>query len=177
MQRNFLARLYNTDSTIRSQIRLLFALAYIPPDYVQRAFQLLKAALDSRLESFLKYFKRNYVGIQHVRTFSEPLFSHVFWNLYQRTLWRIPRTNNAVESWHNSRKNVIGAPHPPLNQFMIKLRQMQHLGQLRRPTLRDERFIAAENNLRTIVLSFNQAYILEYLSAVANSLEVLREFH
>ena len=171
IQRNCLAAQYNTDTVLRNQVSLLFALPYVHPEHVFEAFLMIKQQSTPALANVLKYFERMYVGRLTRRGVSQPSFSHLFWNLSYRALFGIPRTNNAVEGFHNKFRCIIGAPHPPLSLFMRKLSEVQHLNSLPNQT-QHTRHATTHNALGATVFSFTRSRIMEYLSDVSTLLHV-----
>ena len=67
-----------------------------------------------------KYFEDNYIGKQLPNgSRRTPPFPIRVWNMHQRVIDRMPRTNNSVEGWHNAFSHGIGNPHPSFRrQFM-----------------------------------------------------------
>src|SRR5678815_2677112 len=57
---------------------------------------------------------------------------HRTWNQYARVLEHLPRSNNAVEGWHNAFNNVVGFAHPTTTKLARKLQQEQHSMELLR---------------------------------------------
>jgi hypothetical protein len=102
VQRNCLAALYHSEISVKMQVARLFALPYMPEEHVIHAFRTIKTEADQRLTNVIKYFERQFIGIQRPRRNVDPVFQPDLWNLYQRTIERVPKTNNAVESWHNT---------------------------------------------------------------------------
>jgi hypothetical protein len=58
---------------------------------------------------------------------TDPRFSHDMWNVYQRTLQELPRTNNNIEGWHRGFQSLIGSCHPNIWTFLGKLKRQQSL--------------------------------------------------
>ncbi|RNA09464.1 hypothetical protein BpHYR1_042377, partial [Brachionus plicatilis] len=91
---------YRADRKIRSTLLLLQCLAYLPEKDVVSAFDELK-------ESVKKYYvaktiiKRGRYNKKIIER-DEPMFSISLWNIHDRLMDDMPRTNNCCESWHNS---------------------------------------------------------------------------
>jgi hypothetical protein len=90
IQRNSLAAQYRSEPLLRAQVARIFAMPYVPTEFVFQAFVAFKENADARLVEVIKYFEHMYLGVHHVRRNSEPVYSHEFWNLYQQTVCRIP---------------------------------------------------------------------------------------
>ena len=50
-----------------------------------------------------------------------PRFAISLWNMNERTLSDLPRTNNAVEGWHRAFQTSVGASHPSIFKLIEKL--------------------------------------------------------
>ena len=73
------------------------------------------------------YFEDTYIGRPGRRQRRDPRFSHDMWNVYQRTLQELPRTNNNIEGWHRGFQSLIGSCHPNIWIFHGKLKRQQSL--------------------------------------------------
>lgn len=47
------------------------------------------------------------------------------WNIYQRVVDGLPRTNNAVEGWHNAFRQSVGCAHPTVTTLISHLQMEQ----------------------------------------------------
>ncbi|RMZ94749.1 hypothetical protein BpHYR1_007450, partial [Brachionus plicatilis] len=73
-------------------------LCYVPESDVVYEFKQLMSQLDKSFDPFFKYIEKYYIGKKKkVARYQIPT-----WNLYNRVLEELPRTNNSVESWHNA---------------------------------------------------------------------------
>ena len=53
------------------------------------------------------YFEDTYIGRPGRRQRRDTRFSHDMWNVYQRTLQELPRTNNNIDGWHRGFQSLI----------------------------------------------------------------------
>ena len=91
----------NTDG-LKSFVRKIAALSFVPVRFVRLAWQGIKAIIPQvpRIEDFISYFETYWlVGMFHLPE----------WNVYDTDG---PRTNNHLEGWHNRLKRVVGKSHP-----------------------------------------------------------------
>lgn len=93
-----------SDSSVRKSFNLLKTLAFVPIDEKS----------STAFKPMLVYFDKYYIGklkkgSKSIR--NEPVFAISSWNVYDRVLNDLPRTNNAVEAWHKAFANDIN-DHP-----------------------------------------------------------------
>ena len=108
---------YNTHDDFSLKIKCFTALAFLPTEDVIEAFENLSDD-DDIPDEFITYFETNYIGINRGRGSrqrrSEPLFPIKIWNVRERILANIPRSNNAVEGYHNAIRSSVTSVHPNL---------------------------------------------------------------
>uniref|UniRef100_A0A6V7KPU6 MULE transposase domain-containing protein n=1 Tax=Bracon brevicornis TaxID=1563983 RepID=A0A6V7KPU6_9HYME len=56
---------------------------------------------DEKIKELLDYFEETWVGVPNRRGRRDPMYAISMWNHYQSVLQDAPRTNNAIEGWHN----------------------------------------------------------------------------
>ncbi|XP_025406892.1 uncharacterized protein LOC112680884 [Sipha flava] len=94
---------YHENSDFALNIKMLNALAYVPPESVITAFEdLLQTDFykehETILTPLLDYFEDTWIGrISRNRQRRSPKFSIKLWNCYGLIKNDIPRTNNAIE--------------------------------------------------------------------------------
>lgn len=137
IQANGLQKIYSEDSEFAVNIRCLAALAFVPEEDVVQQFEALKefeffkqkiegkTEVDIAVQKLLMYMETTWIGRKLRRTVKPGTFALNLWNVYQLTLDLFPRTNNAVEAWHNVIAQFIGIAHPNIFNFInnIKLEQ------------------------------------------------------
>lgn len=100
-----LVRLYGKDKDVRRSFNYLKLLAFLPVRDVIPAFVAIQAKAPVSLKSFISYFENTYIG-KRVRNRpnmrQRPLFSIEWWNVHERVLLALGRTNNNLEAWHNA---------------------------------------------------------------------------
>jgi hypothetical protein len=78
----------------------------------------------SFVQGLMDYFEDTYIGRPGRRQRWDPRFSHDMWNVNQRTLQELPRTDN-IEGWHRGFQSLIGSRHPNIWTFLGKLKRQQ----------------------------------------------------
>uniref|UniRef100_A0A914E583 MULE transposase domain-containing protein n=1 Tax=Acrobeloides nanus TaxID=290746 RepID=A0A914E583_9BILA len=117
------------DPLISRQLKMLRCLAFVPEDDVITVFELLNQQLDQRLDNFVDYFERTYIGEPNRRgalrgvVRRNSLFAVNEWNVNQRTLTDSGRTNNSVEGYNHKLNNHFRVSHPPLWDFINGLKK------------------------------------------------------
>ena len=103
------------------------ALAYLPEKDVIDGFLWLKKNIQPNFEPMLNYLERIYIGKLRKGSKTarlEPRYPIPSWNLHNRVLNKLPRTNNAIESWH-SRLKAEQKREMTLNKLVGLLRDEQ----------------------------------------------------
>ena len=114
------------DGDIRLQIKMLFALCFVPEDYVIEAFDILSEDCKEELLPLLDYFEDAYIGKLHKRgARREARFPIYIWNMYSRIESNLPRTNNSVEAWHHVFQKSLGCYHPTVNKLIAQFLKEQ----------------------------------------------------
>ena len=104
---------------------MLQALAFVPPNSVIKKFEELRDTLtdedNDRLEQWLNYFLRTWVGPMRRNVRRQPMYSVAWWNVHQRVLDDRARTNKSIEGWHRAFDQRVGCTHPSLRRLADKL--------------------------------------------------------
>jgi len=124
IQRHGLQVQYGADEELGLHLRMLSALAFLPPQDVVEGFDTLCAEIRGRFEDLadvLEYFEDTYVGhFQHNAPRWRPMFPNELWNMFERTHKELPRTNNNVEGCVSS---TFSACHPNFWRFIGVLKR------------------------------------------------------
>ena len=114
------------DEEFALTIRMLAALAFVPPNDVIDSFDTLadysRNGYGQDFDDMLDNFKDNYIGRFRCNApRRRPTFNTETWNMFHRTDNELPRTNNAVEGWHHSFQSH--ACHPLFWKFIVIMKQ------------------------------------------------------
>ncbi|RNA41735.1 hypothetical protein BpHYR1_044164 [Brachionus plicatilis] len=116
----FLDNYYKKESKFKEAFMTHKVLCYVPESDVVYVFKQLKSQLDKSFDPFFKYIEKYYIGKKKkVARYQFPT-----WNLYNRVLEELPRTNNSVESWHNA-FTTNEKKHLNINALVEKMRLEQ----------------------------------------------------
>ena len=129
-----LAKKLGNDIDFAEKFNMLSALAFLPPDAIPSAFDTLASLFpeEENVESFLEYVEKNYIRgkITRIRrnhpVRGPPKFPPEFWSVHQRTVQGLPRTQNAIEGWHNRLNGLISSPHPSPLKCVELIRKEEH---------------------------------------------------
>ena len=90
---------YGTDGCFATKIKMFRALAFLPPDDVIDTYEDLCEDESVPIE-FISYFVLIYIRPKRGRR-DQPLYPFNFWNVHNRVIQDLPRTNNAFEGFHS----------------------------------------------------------------------------
>ena len=101
------------------------ALASAASDEVPQLFPLVAELLPvPEARDLIQYFENTYIGrVLPAGGVQAPLIPISMWNYYLETPFGLPRTNNAVESWHRSFNATVGCQHPSICRFINALKR------------------------------------------------------
>jgi len=128
---------YSEDPEFSLCLRKLLALAYVPENKVIDSFESLISTHfyeknQNSLTELLDYFEDTYIGRPNRRGHRRPaLFDISIWNCYELIQKDIPRTNNAIEGWHNGFNSMLNAVHPSIWTFIKALKKEDNLNQFK----------------------------------------------
>ena len=111
--------LYSNNTEFSITVRMLTALAYLPPQFVLTAFETLKSQFSTEaLAVSYIYFQDTYVGKKDEHgLYQPPLFPIPMWNDYHLVAYGIPTTTNSVEAWHHAFSSTVASHHPTFWKF------------------------------------------------------------
>ena len=100
------------DEEFALTIRMLAALAFVPPNDVIDSFDTLadysRNGYWQGLDDMLDYFEDNYFGrFRHNTPRRRPMFNIETWNMFHCTDNELPRTNNAFKGWHRGSNPIL----------------------------------------------------------------------
>jgi hypothetical protein len=172
---------YDEDDELRCKVRCLAALAYVPPNDVVNAFEILAESMPAHdnMNELLSYFETTYIRGRRLRgrgeTYGNALFHIESWNQRAAAVEGIARTTNAVEGWHHGLQSLFQCHHPSIWTFMSGLRcdiaKQKALflqgaaGQINTPS---QTYRRLQVRVARAVESYGSSEILVYLQAIAH---------
>lgn len=145
---------YAEDAAFRRRVVALSTLAYLPLDFVTRAFDLLQREFPLTERSIVEYFESTYIGTDR-RTSTHPnvvpcraVFPPSFWNVSARQQLGLPTTTNALERFHLAQQHFLHHyVHPSVPVFVHDLHRQIAQGDLHLAAIQ-----SGERRLPSIVL-------------------------
>ena len=148
---------------LRAQFHALLALPFVPVDHVVPAFTDLRDNCMELLDDVLDLLEDYYVlGRRRGRGRTAPRYPPQTWNVYERTLQGIPRTNNTCEGWNRRWNTLIGKTHPNIYEFIEGLKKEERYADAQRrlvelgeePPNKKRRQLAYDRNISNLVARF-----------------------
>ena len=108
-----------------------------------------------------------------------PTFHHDVWNMFQRSLAELPRTNNYAEGLDRRLQANLNVYHPTLwklievlkrEESLVRTQIAQDVGGHPAPAQR-RRYADSAQRILAIVNDYNNRQLLDYLRAIANNLQ------
>jgi len=158
---------------------MIVALAFVPIDNLDDAFDALSNQLANELTPILNWLEDKYMGRPgHNNCRRRPaLFPPEIWSMYQHTISDIGRTNNYAEAAHRRLKRELDVVHPLIWTFIDGFRRVQkgrdvtyeqYVRGERGPVKRRE-YILVDHRLLTTVNDYNNRDFIEYLPGIAHN--------
>ncbi|XP_068237231.1 uncharacterized protein [Palaemon carinicauda] len=106
---------YKEDEAFNLKIRCFSALSFLPLSDVVEGFIDLSDDTDLPPE-FIAYFEMTYIGQVRGRRGirMEPIFAIASWNVRERVINQLPRSNNSLEGLHNALQYSLSCQHPSI---------------------------------------------------------------
>lgn len=123
-----LGELRKKSSPFSTGVRYLKSMAFVPPDHVQAAYNIvvqhfdaflptfceIEPAAKEKIDKFLSYIEAGFIGKPATAgVFRPPLFPILSWNKHEETMTNVQRTNNTCEGFNSSWRRDVG-PFPSL---------------------------------------------------------------
>ncbi|CAM4980366.1 unnamed protein product [Rotaria socialis] len=96
-------------------------------DQIIIAFDLICDLFDDDTDDLLEYFEKTWIGEPKRRGTGrkKPQFDHKLWNIHDRVVATVPRSNNSVEGWHNALASRVAISYPTIVKLGVKIRREQ----------------------------------------------------
>jgi hypothetical protein len=179
---------YKSNPKFALEMRKFQSLAFLPEQDVERGFHelvetsrhLWTGTLSKDCNKFYDYVFRNYVGSEY----NPPTFPIKFWNVYQRVLDNLPRTNNAVEAWNRRFGIFAGSSNLPIYRLISTImKEQEHTTRLlvlrcAGENLKRQDFSQRRLNHRLVnkCQMYNSDKLAEFLQGVAHNMSLLTKY-
>ena len=181
-----IARKYVDDPEFALGVRLLAAVAFVPIDSVIPVFEELLESVFFQdnadvLRDFVNYFEDTWIGRPgRRRGRAAPIFPIQLWNVHERVIDNVARTNDHGEGWDRGFSSLLAASHPSIWRFVEGLKKEENLNKVRL-----EQFNAGEEHrggrkvyrdlcarIRSVVSDFGNRPTVDYLRGIAHNIEL-----
>ncbi|CAM4952107.1 unnamed protein product [Rotaria socialis] len=178
VQSKGLSTKYQEDENFRLNVKMLIGLAFLPLSDVITGFDLVAGEFnDDDADDLLDYFERTWIGEPKRRGVGrkKPQFDIPLWNVYDRVMANLPRSNNSVEGWHNAFANRVTVAHPTMQKLAEKIRCEQskfevdiaHLLQGHQPKSKKTCHRKLDERIARLVRDYDPLRISQYLKSIA----------
>jgi len=98
-------------SDVSTWFKKVGAMPFVHLGDVEDAWEVLRSDYPADLVEFADYFESTWVSGRNN-------FDHYIWNKHDTVLAGLPRSNNAVEGWHNGFQQLVGHSNPTIWNFL-----------------------------------------------------------
>ena len=180
IQANGLQGRYQQEPAFVEDVGKIAALAFVPEADVQRYFNILNQNIDPALDVIMDYIEEYYLGMFRRGQFRRPRFPYSWWGVYDRVQDHLPRTNNAVEGWHNSFNAHVGSHHANIWKLIGVLKNDDDVSgvnlvkilQGNPPKNANPVYTRVNARVTTVVASYQNRAPLDYLRGIAHNIKV-----
>lgn len=181
VQELHLTELYRDNESIRLNIKMLISLSFLPVADVPDVFDVLTEHSPDELNNLLDYWEDTYIGRKRRGRRSEPRFAVALWNVRDRVLDGLPRTNNSVEAWHCAFQQTIDCHHPSIYKLIDHFRKEQDYVEIkmerfkvgiRQPEASKAKYVLLNQRLQALVPTYKKMDSQNYLRGIAHNITV-----
>lgn len=176
---------FRNEPSFALKIKCLSALAFVPPPDVVAAFESLVQdpfySSSEDIRNFMDYFETTWIGkLRRSRRRQQPMFPIPDWNIHERIVQNIAKTNNAVEGWHRGFQSILGGHHPTIWRLIKALKREQSLNQLKitqylaggTPPLPRKRYRDCAKRIKRVVDDYVNRTKVDYLESIAHNINL-----
>ncbi|CAF3547001.1 unnamed protein product [Rotaria socialis] len=106
----------------------------------------------------------------------KPLFPIEIWNVYDRTVVNLPRSNNSIKGWHNAFTKRVAIVHSTITKLTEKIRREQSkfevdIAQIRQgqePKPKKLKYRKLDERIKRLVDDYGNVDLGAYLKRLAN---------
>ncbi|CAF1124278.1 unnamed protein product, partial [Didymodactylos carnosus] len=200
IQTQGLSMKYQHDEHFRLNVKKLIALAFVPIVDVVEGFVLVAGEFDDDADEVVEYFEKIWIGEQKKRVFAKPMpylgsasktelideaveKSHnllINWNIYERVVDDLTRSNNSVEGWQSAFANRVSISHPTVAKLADKIRREQSkfevdIAQIRQghePKPKKASYRKRDDRIKRLVNAYDTNHLDEYLNSIAANVKL-----
>ena len=159
---------------VRLSCKHLACLAFVPLNDVVESFEILQKKAPNECLTLYKYFEDYYIWKKKrgraLQALKDPHFTHVQWNVHDRTMDGMPRTSNNIEGWHNGFSGMV-SKHPHLLVLIDAIKTEQSHTENNyiklstgRANSRKKRWVELEERIVNILKEYKKDSLEEWIS-------------
>ncbi|CAF4857054.1 unnamed protein product [Rotaria socialis] len=147
------------------------------PNAVHRAFDIVADDFEDDADNIVEYFEKTWIGQRKKRGTGrkKPIFNYELWNVYERVINNLPRSNNSVEAWHCAFANRVSMAHPSTAKLADKIRReqskfeidIQQMLQGHQPQLKKLVYRKLNERMIRVVNMYNKNELNQYLNNIS----------
>lgn len=128
-----LTRRYFFDVEFKKVFKMVISLAFLPYERMNEGYDFILEKIqmidnNKPLLDFINEFSNSYFfNFDYRNGTDKSKFSPFNWNVFYRTINKLPRTTNCLESWHNTLRIMCGISHPNIAHFVSKLIEKEEI--------------------------------------------------
>ena len=171
---------YQTEPRFVEQVGQIAALAFVPEADVQQYFTILSNNIDQDLDVVMDYIEDYYLGVFRRGRFRRPRFPYAWWGVLDQIQNNLPRTNNAVEGWHNGFNEHVGCHHANIwklisimkNDDDVSCVSLVQILQGNPPKNPNPIYARINTRVSTVVASYPNRAPIDYLRGIAHNIKI-----
>lgn len=172
---------YRDDEHLRMHVKMMLALSFVPVADVPAAFDVLVDDCPPLMMPLTEYWEDTYIGRQRRGRRANPRFALLLWNMRDRVIDNLPRTNNSVEAWHRSFQQTVDCHHPSVYKLIEHFRQEQDHYELkierfragfRQPESSKSKYVRLNRRLKALVPTYGTVPVADYLRGIAHNINI-----
>lgn len=153
--------------------------SFVPKEDVITAFDGLIAICPQNMDLIIDYWEDTYIGRQRRNRRAVPKFPISIWNVHDRVLNDLPRTNNSVEGWHRAFQQTLDCHHPSVyklvDQFLkeqnrVEIQLERANAGIRQPEASKSKYIQLNRRLKALVENYHNEHINDFLRGITHNL-------
>lgn len=166
---------YRTDEEYALLLNYIGALAFVPVEDVEEGFDLVVSELPDKCNVIVDYFENTYIGRVARNRRRPALFPPALWNMHQRVLDDLPRTNNGCQGINDGLNRLTGAAHLTLSKIVDVFKLSNNLNELelsqleanRPPKKKRTKYAELDARIKSVVSEYQSPPTVEYLRKIA----------
>ncbi len=184
---------YDNDQNFALMARMIPAMAFVPENDLDAAFTALTNFLPPEFAPLLQWLENSYLGRpvgpavgpvgpnnqpqQQQQRRRAPLFPVSMWNVHNRVVAHVGRTNNYAEAAHRQVQLELKTTHPTTWKLMTDLQKVQKsrdtyhesLVAGHPPRKKLQKYINCDENILRIVRLYPNMVYLDFLRGIAHN--------